>query len=437
MSYFTNAMGNTENKYCIIGGGPSGLCTAKNLKDKNVSFDGYEAASEIGGLWNINNENSSVYETAHLISSKTMTEFKDFPMKQNTPDYPSHEKLFEYFKDYAEHFKLREHYTLNTYVTKLEQTEKGWDVTLSDGRTLPYKGVIIANGTLSEPNKIAFKGDFLGEIIHSKDYKSPTIFTGKRVLIVGAGNSGCDIAVDAVHHAAKVRMSVRRGYHFVPKYIFGKPADTVGGLIKFPKIIKQKMDKFLLGWFLVDPVKYGFPEPDHKLYESHPIVNSLILYYLGHGDIKIVAEIEKLEGNTVYFKDGTKDDYDLILTATGYILHYPFIDKKHLNWKDGRPELYLNIFHPEYNNLFFMGLVEATGLGWEGRNEQAKLIASFIAAYEKNAPSAQKFVVKKKNTMPDLRGGMNYIKLDRMAFYVHKDTYRHLVKTEIEQFAHA
>lgn len=425
----------TKDKYCIIGAGPSGLAGAKNLKDHNIPFDGYEASSEVGGLWNINNEYSTMYESAHLISSKRMTEFKDYPMKDSVADYPSHRELFIYFNDYANHFGLKEHFTFNTKVIKTEPEGDFWKVTLDNGETKLYKGLIIANGTLSHPNIPEFKGKFDGEMFHSKEYKSAAVFEGKRVLIVGAGNSGCDIAVDAIHRAEKVSLSMRRGYHFVPKYVFGKPADTLGGLFKFPPSIKQRIDKTMLKWFTGDPQRVGFPEPDHKLYEAHPIVNSLVLYYAGHGDIDVKKDIDRLEGKTVYFVDGSSEEYDLILLATGYKLYYPFIDKTLLNWKSACPNLYLNVFHPERNNLFVLGMIEASGIGWEGRNEQAKLVAKFIYHNEQKDGKAQKFVQTKKEPFPALNGGFNYLKLDRMAFYVHKDTYREAVTKAINSLS--
>jgi len=421
----------TKDKYCIIGAGPAGLAGAKNLKDVNIPFDGYEASSEVGGLWNINNEYSTMYESAHLISSKRMTEFKDFPMDESVADYPSHRELFKYFNDYANKFGLKEHYTFNTKVVKTEPDGDSWNVTLDNGETLTYKGLIIANGTLSHPNIPTFKGSFDGEMFHSKEYKSAAVFEGKRVLIIGAGNSGCDIAVDAIHRAKKVSLGMRRGYHFVPKYVFGKPADTLGGLFKFPPAIKQRIDKTMLKWFTGDPQRVGFPEPDHKLYEAHPIVNSLVLYYAGHGDIDVKKDIDHFEGKTVHFVDGSSEEYDLILLATGYKLYYPFIDQSLLNWKSACPNLYLNIFHPERNNLFVLGMIEASGIGWEGRNEQAKLVAKFIAKNESKSEKAQKFTLQKKEPFPSLNGGFNYIKLDRMAFYVHKDTYRAAVSKAI------
>lgn len=425
----------TEKKYLIIGAGPAGLAGARNLKKRGIPFDGCDVHSAVGGLWNIENPQSTMYESAHLISSKTMTEFTEFPMKESAPDYPSHREMCEYFKEFAEHFHLNEHYRFKMKVKKLDhlKEENLWKVTFENGQVDKYKGVIIANGTLSEPNIPKFKGEFTGELIHSAKYKSADLFRDKRVLIIGAGNSGCDIAVDAIHGAKKVDMSVRRGYYFVPKFVLGKPADAIGGKLTLPYFLKQRVDAALLKVFIGDPTRFGFPKPDYKLYESHPIVNSLILHYLGHGDIKIKADIEEFSGKTVKFKDGTSEEYDLILLSTGYKLHYPFIAKELLNWKGACPELYLNIFHPEFNNLFMLGMVEAAGLGWQGRYEQAELIASFIENYGKSSSRLSNFMKKKKDNNEDLSGGLNYLKLDRMAYYVHKDTYRRKLRENIEE----
>ncbi len=423
----------SKEKYAIIGGGPSGLSGAKNLKEQGIPFDAYEAASELGGLWNINNENSTVYESAHLISSKRMTEFEDFPMKDEVADYPHHSELFQYFSDYADHFGLREHYFFNTRVERLEEENKYWRLTTDKGDSKLYKGIIIANGCLTHPNLPNIPGTFEGEFLHSNQYKNPSIFEGKKVLIIGAGNSGCDIVVDAVHRAEKVHMSVRRGYHFVPKYLFGKPADTIGGVVTLPRKLKQKVDKWLLKtFFVVDPQRLGFPEPDHELYESHPIVNTLVLYHLGHGDMKIKKDVKSFEGKTIHFKDGSSEEYDMVLCATGYKLHYPFIDKEHLNWNNEKaPQLYLNIFTPHHDNLFVLGMVEATGLGWEGRNKQAVLVAKYIRRMEEDPQTAGKLSEKIRKGMPDLRGGFQYMDVDRMAYYVHKDTYLKQIRKHI------
>ncbi len=412
--------------YAVIGAGPAGLSAARNLQRFDVLFDGFEAHSDVGGLWDINNPRSTVYESAHLISSKKMTEFTEFPMPPETPDYPDHAMLARYFRDFARHFGLYEYYRFDAPVERVwpeDNVASTWLLRLVSGETFRYRGVLIANGTLAEPNRPGFSGQFSGRLMHSSEYKSARIFDDQRVLIVGAGNSGCDIAVDALHRAKSVDMSLRRGYHFVPKYMLGKPADQLGGGLPLPRPLKQRLDRFLLRLFTGDPERFGFPRPDHALYESHPIVNSLVLYHAGHGDLGVRGDINEFDGHSVRFADGSVAEYDLVLLATGYKLHYPFIDREHLNWQGASPGLYLNVFHPVYDNLFVLGMVEATGLGWQGRHEQAEMVARFVAAREHETEAADWLRRRKAGANPDLSGGYHYLKLDRMAYYVHKDTY--------------
>jgi len=433
----------TQEQIALIGAGPSGLAGARAMQKAGVPFQGFEAWSDVGGLWNIENPRSTVYASAHLISSKTTTEFSEFPMPAGTPDYPGHAELLAYFRAYAAHFALKRHFRFGTRVLKVEPMSDAadtlWRVTIQteDGaeETALYKGVVIANGTLAEPNMAAFEGHFSGELLHTSAYKSPTQFSGKRVLIVGAGNSGCDIAVDAVHYAQSIDLSVRRGYYFVPKYVFGIPADTVGGKLTLPPWLKQKIDGTVLKWFTGDPVRFGFPRPAYKMYESHPVVNSLILYHLGHGDARIRADVARLDGATVHFRDGTQGEYDMLLAATGYKLHYPFIDDALLNWQGMAPRLYLNIFSPRFERLAVLGMVEASGLGWQGRYEQAELIARYFKALGEGSPAATALTQAKAGPPPDMSGGYHYLKLERMAYYVNKDVYRRTVRRAAEALA--
>lgn len=418
----------------LIGAGPMGLACAKVLGEQGIAWQGFELHSDVGGLWDIEGPRSTMYESAHLISSRTKTEFTDFPMRDEVADYPSHRVLKGYFADFADHFDLRRHIRFGAEVLRVEPLARGWRVTWREGgveHTGDYGGVMIANGTLSEPSMPAFKGDFAGELIHSAQYRHPDQLHGKRVLVIGGGNSACDIVIDAVHHGACADLSMRRGYHFVPKYVFGRPADTVGGKIRLPIAIKRRVDSVILRWFTGDPARVGFPVPDHKLYESHPVVNSLAIFHAGHGDIRVRPDIDRFDGHTVHFKDGTAADYDLVIAATGYLLHYPFIDRALLNWRGAAPHLFLNCMHPERDDLFVMGMVEATGLGWQGRHEQAELVARYIRGLRDGAPAAAAIKAEKARGFDRVTGGMAYVDLPRLAYYVERTAYRREVTKRI------
>jgi len=421
-----------QSRAAVIGAGPSGLSAARALQKAGIAFDGYEASTGVGGLWDIDNPRSTMYESAHLISSRTTTQFAEFPMS-TTADYPSHRVLLDYFRDFAAHFGLTPHFRFGTRVTAITPADGGgWLLTARDDdgeTTRHYDSVILANGTLAEPSVPAFPGEFSGEIQHTSAYKSARRLEGRRVLIVGAGNSGCDIAVDAVHHAASVDMSVRRGYYFVPRYLFGRPADTLNQGRPLPARIKQFVDTRILRAFTGDPVRFGFPKPHYRIYESHPIVNTMVLNHLGQGDLRIRADVERFDGETVHFRDGTQGDYDTVLLATGYTLDYPFVDRAHLHWTGPAPSLFLNIFPPSFNGLFVMGMIEASGIGWQGRYEQAELIAAYLSA-----PPAQQYLFRRRvaeEPWPDLTGGYRYLALERMSYYVNKDAYRAAVRQAV------
>ncbi|QMU95839.1 SidA/IucD/PvdA family monooxygenase [Microbacterium esteraromaticum] len=416
-------------RYAVIGAGPSGLAAARALQQRGIRIDGYEASSGVGGLWDIDNPRSTMYESAHLISSRTTTEFSEFPMRSEV-DYPGHRVLKRYFDAYADEFALRELFRFDTRVTGLHpHHDGGWMLHAEGQDARRYDGVILANGTLAEPNVPAFAGSFSGEIMHTSAYKRAQQLTGRRVLIIGAGNSGCDIAVDAVHHAASVDMSVRRGYYFVPRYLLGRPSDTLNQGRPLPARIKQFVDTRVLRAFTGDPVRFGFPKPDYRIYESHPIVNTLILNHLGQGDLRIRADVDRFDGRTVHFRDGSSGDYDLVLLATGYTLDYPFVDREHLHWRKASPNLFLNVFPPSFNGLYVMGMIEASGIGWQGRFEQARLLAAYLAADEQTASAFRARVTGRP--WPDTTGGYRYLGLDRMSYYVNKDAYRTALRAEL------
>jgi cation diffusion facilitator CzcD-associated flavoprotein CzcO len=376
--------------YLIIGAGPAGLAAAKTFKQAGLDFVVAERHGDIGGQWLYGAEGSAVYASTHLISSKGTTAFTELPMADDLPAYPRHDQVRGYLHQFAHHFGLYEHIRLNTGVLSLAREGDAWRAAFSDGSTALYEGVVIANGHLSDPNIPSFPGTFSGEIFHSKRYKTPEIFDGKRVLIVGAGNTGCDIVVDAVHRATAVGWSLRGGNHFVPKFVAGRPADAGNHNRRFvlPRNLRSFIHGLAIRILVGPPERFGLPKPRHRLYDRTPIVNSLVLQHLGQGDVRVHKPIERFDGRVVHFKDGVNAEYDLIILATGYRTTFPFLDLKWLNWREPAPHLYLNIFPPGDNGLYVCGLLEGAGIGWPGRMLQAELIAAYIAARAKPAGEA-------------------------------------------------
>lgn len=425
----------SDLRIALIGAGPAGLAAARALSQRGLPFTGFERHDEVGGLWDIASPWSAVYASAHLISSARRTEFAEWPMPAGTPDYPGHALLLDYLKTYAEQFDLRRHYRFGVEVVSATRASSGgWTLQFGDGSSECFSHLITATGTFSKPLWPKIPGRFDGQLSHSAQYKQASLFAGKRVLIVGAGNSACDIAVDAVHHAASVDWSLRRGVHFVPKFIMGKPADTLGGALKLPAALKQKLDGLLLKFLIGDPSQLGLPKPDHRLYESHPVVNSLVLHHVGHGDIRVRRAPSRFDGSTVHFADGEQAEYDLVLMATGFTLDFGFLPRETFAWNGDCPQLYLNTFHPSANDIFVLGMVEATGIGWEGRARQAMLVAAAIEARVQQRPGVAGFDAARA-AGANLSGGFKYLPLQRMAFYVHRDTFLKVVERHIRQLA--
>ncbi len=380
----------------VIGAGPAGLAAVKSLKQAGLPVEGVEKNSDVGGQWLYGSAPSAVYTSTHLISSKGTTAYADYPMPEDWPSYPHQSLVSDYFKSFAKHFDLYSSITFNCEVSAIERRENGWRATLSDGVTRDYSNVIIANGHLSDPLMPKISGKFDGTLMHAKDYKTADIFENKRVLVVGMGNTGCDIVVDAIHRAKKVLWSVRGGNHFTPKFLAGKPADEGNHKSKFviPKALRSRLHEPILRFLVGPPERFGLPKPEHRLYDRTPIVNSLVLQHLGQGDVSLRKPIEEFRGRKVAFTDGVEDEVDLVLLATGYEITFPFLqDLSALDWqgKSGAPRLFLNVFPKEDNGLFVAGLLEGAGVGWAGRALQSDLIAAYLKAKSNNTAAAQEF----------------------------------------------
>lgn len=419
-------MDNTD-RYCIIGAGAAGITAAKNLLQYNIACGVIEREDEVGGNWYFGKPRSGVYASTHLISSSKRSGYTDYPMPDQ-PDYPRHDQVLAYLRNYARHFGVYDHIQFNTSVEHCQRDDDGlWRVRLDNGETRRYRGMLICNGHLWQPNIPDFRGTFNGQIIHSQDYKTPDILRGKRVLVVGAGNSGCDLAVEAVYHAAKVFHSTRRGYYYIPKYVFGIPTDqfdAMGQRIPSPGWLRRRVRTWVIKLVLGHPTDYGLPAPDHKLLETHPIVNSQMLYHVGHGDILPKPDVAELRGDQVAFTDGSVEAVDLIVTATGYRMAFPFIERDHLNWQGDAPELYMHFLHPTYDNLFVIGLIQPdSGVFWL-MDMQAQVVARFIHAQQHAPDAADQLRRIKAGPQPDIRGGIHHVTSQRHILEIDHVSYR-------------
>ncbi len=416
--------------YCVIGAGAAGLAAARHLKASAIPFEVVEMEQDVGGLWDASLPRSPVYRSAHLISSRPLTEFPDFPMPREFPDYPSHTQALAYLRSFARAFGLYDVIRFGRAVERAERADgDGWRVTFSDGEARVYSGLIVAAGIHREPNTPILPGKFEGESIHSCRYKAPDIFRGKRVLVVGAGNSGCDIAVEAGQHAARAFMSVRRGYYYIPKYAFGRPIDQVGELslkLRLPLRLRRALNQLILKIVVGSPDQFGLPRPDHRLLESHPIVNSQILLSLGQGDVQPRPDLVELQGREVLFKDGTTERIDLIVYATGYRVSFPFLSSEHLGSGNGRPDFHLHVFHPAYDDLFILGMLQPDSGVWRLMDLQARAVTRYILA-ARSRPDRLTRLRDLKQSRPDLGGGIHYLASDRHQYEVEHFTYqRHL-----------
>ncbi|MFG1795755.1 flavin-containing monooxygenase [Nocardia sp. NPDC049149] len=420
----------TADRVCIVGAGPAGLVMARRLRAAGIPFDVYEKHSDVGGIWDPTNAGSPMYANAHFISSRFTSGFYGFPMPESYPDYPGWRRILDYIREFARTEELYEHIRFNTAVRNAVREEDGnWRVTVGQEQRL-YRALIAAPGVTWHPNTPEFPGQdtFTGEIRHSSTYYHPAEFADRRVLIVGAGNSGVDIACDAAANAAAAFLSVRRGYRFLPKHVFGLPIDVFinqGG--QPPAGVSVPEDPSALIDALVgDLTRYGLPAPDHGALESHPIVNDQILHYLAHGDIAAKPNIARFDGDTVHFTDGSAEVIDLVLFATGYRYGLPFLDEDLFDWHGGRPELYLNIFHRTIDNLYVLGFIEFADAAYQRYEEMAQLIAIDLAS---TGEEKQRFTNLKKEDRPDLRGGARYIDSPRHASYVEAHTYQNALST--------
>jgi cation diffusion facilitator CzcD-associated flavoprotein CzcO len=376
---------------CVVGAGSSGLTACQVLQARGIAFDCFEKGSMVGGNWRYENDNgtSSAYRSLHINSSRKLMSFRAFPMPAEYPDYPSHEQVAAYFDAYVERFGLAERITFNTEVVSAEPVEGEWEVTVEgpggERRSERYRAVLVCNGHHWKPRRPEppFPGaeDFAGEQLHAHFYREPDVLVGKRVLVLGIGNSAVDIAVESSRIAEKTFLAMRRGAYVMPKYLNGKPIDEAAPPLA--SRLPLAVQRFFIGRMLKVAVgemsDYGLPEPDHRLLEAHPTVSSELLPRLGHGDIAVKPNIERFAGGrTVRFADGSEEEIDLVIYCTGYEIAFPFLDERIFAARDNRLPLYRRVVDPDNPGLFFVGFIQPLGPIMPLAEAQAEWIADLL-----------------------------------------------------------
>jgi cation diffusion facilitator CzcD-associated flavoprotein CzcO len=338
-------------------------------------------------VWTREDRSTAAYRTLHLITSRERTEYAELPMAPGTPDYPPRDAVGEYLERYADRFGLHQFVRLRSEVASATRLAAGgWRLAVAGGvAEEEFDLLVVANGHNEVPvwPDPPYPGadEFPGEQLHALDYDQPAPFTGKRVMVVGMGNSAMDIVTDLSHVAERTILSVRHGSWVIPKRLLGKPADQVVKpfmAVHVPWQIRQPLSQTLLRVVTGPPERYGLPEPTSGLFQSHPTITDTVLSRISHGKITPKPGIESFDGSTVRFTDGSSEDLDAVIWCTGYRVTIPFLDESMVGPDPKELRLYMRVFHPRVPDLFFIGLMQSTGSAFPIVERQSQMLADYL-----------------------------------------------------------
>src|SRR4051812_38202945 len=370
---------------CVVGAGSSGIAAAKKLRDAGIEVEVLEKSDRVGGNWVFRNRNrmSSAYRSLHINTSRDRMEYADYSMPRDLPDFPHHAQIARYFDSYVDHFGLREQIEFETGVEHAARRPDGvWEVSLDRGETRLYDALLVANGHHWNPRwpEPQFPGAdaFEGEQMHAHSYVEPSIFEGKRVVVLGMGNSAMDIAVESSRVADRTFLAARRGVHIIPKYLWGRPLDQMGLSPKIPWPIRRAILSAIIHSTTGSLERYGLPKPDHPIGSAHPTISDEILSRLTHGDITPKPNIESFDRSRVRFTDGSVEEVDVVVYCTGYKVTFPFFDPDFIAAPDNDLPLFRRVFHPSVPNVFFIGLLQPLGAIMPLAEAQGEWVGAFL-----------------------------------------------------------
>lgn len=380
----------TGRRAAVIGAGAAGLCAAKHLAAAGLEVCVFEIGTKIGGLWVYENDNglSPAYRSLHINSETKVTAYKDFQFPDDCPIYPSHWQMADYLRAYARRFDLEGLIRFNTRVKAIRLTDDGpYEVELEGGKTETFDAVIVGSGHQGVPAHPPFRDGFTGDYIHAHDYREPDSYKGKRVLVVGVGNSACDIAADICTVTERTVIAARSAVLIMPRMLCGVPTARV----------LAKMEKHWMPWGLRRRIRetiawlahgkmeqWGFRTPKTR---THPTSHPSLMAHFVWNRITAKPGIRAVEGQAVTFEDGSVEEFDAMIAATGYDVDLPFLTDDQSPVQGRWLALYHRVLRPGHPGLYFVGFFNVSGGGnIRMMDDQAEWIAA-LESGELDRPS--------------------------------------------------
>lgn len=363
-------------RIAVIGAGAGGLCVARHLLAAGIRVTVFEATAQAGGLWVYGNGTSPAYDSLHLNSEAAVTAYPDFPFPPGTELYPDHRQVAAWLSDYARHFGVFPHIRFSCPVVSIQKAETGF-VLQTPGGDEQFDAVVVASGHQSVPRHPPFAKDFTGLYLHAHQYRRPQPFAGKRVLVVGTGNSACDIAADIAPLTAATTMAARSPVLLMPRMFLGVPTARVLGRIEkpwMPWAMRRRIRGAIARLAHGRMEQWGFQTPRTP---THPAGHHLLMGHFVWGRVTARPGVRRVCGQEVEFTDGSRAVYDCMIAATGYEVTTPFLPDDLCPVQDGALQLGLRVVSPAARGLYFAGYFNVSGgANIRMMDDQARLITA-------------------------------------------------------------